>query len=120
MGAARALPEGRADLKTRFQPGQIANPHGRPRKLLGRVDEILHKHGVHPVEKLLELMPDLPPGKQAEVWLQLIVYIQPKPKDYTEERALMDELRQMSTKDLIKIAKENLPAAQAAELDAAG
>lgn len=95
-----------------WQPGQSGNPAGRPRKLLHRVDEILSKAGLHPVTELLKLLDELKPRDKAEIWLQLLSYVQAKPKELVlsdEETARM-ALENLSDDELVKMAEKFLPA----------
>lgn len=86
-----------------------ANPVGRPRgqgktpgsgrkkgslnkKTLLRVDEVLERHGTHPIDEIIALMPELMPHERVRTWLELMKYLQPvlrplevDPKDYQPE-----------------------------------
>lgn len=42
-----------------FKPGVSGNPAGRPKKLLRRVDEVLHERGIEPIAKVLGLLDQL-------------------------------------------------------------
>lgn len=42
-----------------FKPGQSGNPLGRPKKLLKRVDEVLHERGIEPVAEVLKILDKL-------------------------------------------------------------
>lgn len=92
-----------------WKPGESGNPSGRPKRLLLRVDEILHKAGKHPVAEILKLLPELKPRDQAQMWVEILPYIQAKPKDYDEEKAIIEDLKKLSTTELFRIVKENHP-----------
>lgn len=96
-----------------WKPGQSGNPNGRPKVWLTRVDEMMAKDGKHPYTELLKLLPELKPRDQAQVWLELLAYCQPKPKPIEAEKE--NELAGMSTAELVKLVKDKLP-----ELEAAG
>jgi len=49
-----------------IQPGPNRQSRGRPRKLLKRVDEILHEAGIHPAIELMKLMPQLKIKEQVD------------------------------------------------------
>lgn len=97
-----------ANLKP-WQPGVSGNPGGKPKRLLPRVDEILYKAGLNPTDELMKLMPTLRPREQAEIWLELLAYCQAKPKHHDEAKEVLDELKALSTQELLKLVKENLP-----------
>lgn len=94
-----------------WQPGSSGNPSGRAKKLINRVDEVLFKHGKHPIEELLKLIPELKPREQAQVWLDILPYVQAKPKDYDDEKAIIEDLKKLSTSELFAIVKANHPEA---------
>lgn len=39
-----------------FRPGVSGNPAGRPKKLLKRIDEVLHDRGIEPIAEVLRLL----------------------------------------------------------------
>lgn len=94
-----------------WKPGQSGNLSGRPKKWLTRVDQMLADKNLHPIEELLKLLPRLSPKDRAHVWLEVLSYCQAKPKYHDEEKDAVDELRQLSTQELLKLVKENLPEA---------
>jgi hypothetical protein len=51
------------------------------KKKLLRVDELLAEKNINPVEKALELMPELAPHQQIKVWMELASYCFPKPRE---------------------------------------
>jgi hypothetical protein len=67
-------------LQPAWKPGQSGNPGGRPKKLITRVDEILHGLKLNPTTELIALIPQLKPREQAEIWMELLSYCQAKPK----------------------------------------
>lgn len=102
-----------AHLKSPWKPGVSANPSGRPKQWLKRIDEMCTKDGKHPYTELMKLLPELKPREQAHIWLELLAYCQAKPKPIEAEKE--NELASMSTADLVKLVKEKLP-----ELESAG
>ena len=82
-----------------FKPGNSGNPTGRPKN---RVRLELDSAKKDPVKELLKLLPDLSPNKQADVWLELLSYLQGKPKDV--------ELN-LTTEEMIEILESRLPKA---------
>lgn len=88
-----------------WKPGQSGNPKGRPKKLIPRVDEILAKQKINPVDEILALMPQLKPRDQAEIWLQLIAYCQAKPQ---KSEVDPDPLEEMPTPELLALVKKHI------------
>lgn len=88
----------------KFKPGVSGNPAGRPKKLLLRIDEMCKKDNVHPYTELMKLMPLLDESDQADVWLQLLSYIQPKPK----EEPIEDEVSKLEFPQLIQEVLQSL------------
>lgn len=72
---------------------------------------MLKSDGKHPYTELMKLMPDLKPKEQAQVWIELLAYCQAKPKDYDEEKAIIEDLKKLSTSELLAMVKANLPEA---------
>lgn len=100
-----------ANQEGRFKPGQSGNIHGRPRKLLSRIDEMCHADGKHPYTELMALLPQLKPREQAEIWLQLLAYCQPKLKEQyqSEDDEEREKLKKLPMGDLLKLVKDNFP-----------
>lgn len=104
---------------TRFLPGQSGNPAGGPKRKLERVQDVLAEAGKHPVRELLALMPELRPREQAEIWVQLLSYIEAKPKEAPREAdgllgEMLKRLDGYSDQDLIKKAEEAISQLKAA------
>lgn len=96
-----------------FKAGQpSANPAGRGKNWLKSVGEKCHGLGIHPFDKVMELLPTLSNREQVQTWLELLSYCQPKPKQVEVERDPIDD---MPLPELIKVVKEALP-----ELEQAG
>jgi hypothetical protein len=47
-------------------------------QLRRRVMDVLHDAGIHPVTELLKLMPELSARDQAQTWIHLLSYTEPK------------------------------------------
>lgn len=96
-----------------WKPGQSGNPSGKNRKsLVARVDEVLASRGLNPTEEILKLMPTLPEVVQAKLWLELLAFVQGKPKEYLDDKS--PDMRQIPTSQLIEMVKANLPELEAA------
>jgi hypothetical protein len=80
---------------------------GRRKKLLKHVDEILDKKGVHPIDEVLKLMPDLSKKDQAFLWMEILAYTHAKPKAEMAEEE--NPFAGLSLEELIKLAKEQVP-----------
>lgn len=91
---------------TQWQPGKSANPGGRPKKLLARVEVTLHQAGKDPVEEILKLLPKLAPALQLKAWLELLTYVQAKPKPEVDEG---NPLTGASVEELVAIIRERNP-----------
>lgn len=92
-----------------WKPGQSGNPGGKPKKLLRRLEEVMHSRGIDPVDELLDLIPRLPEMAQAKVWLDLISYLHAKPKANEIEMQLINPIDELSTKEILKIVEEKYP-----------
>lgn len=76
-----------------FKPGVSGNPAGRPKKLLRRVDEVLHERGIEPIAVVLDHIAKLGKtrGKGAaaakkealQLWMELLPYCYARPKELT-------------------------------------
>jgi len=107
------MPNPNPSQATRFKPGTSGNIYGRPKKLLKRIDEMCHADGRHPYVELMKLLPGLKPRDQAEIWLHLLAYCEPKPKEYipTDEDLTRAQLKEMSTEELIESIRPHIPPA---------
>ncbi len=95
-----------------FKPGQSGNPSGRPKKLLARVDEMCAAEGKHPYSELMNILPELKPREQAEVWLALLSYCQAKPKEEAKQDEPDDfrkKLSEMALPALLELVKKAIP-----------
>lgn len=88
---------------TKWKKGICPNPGGRPRN---RVREGLEREGKDVVAELLALLPDLSPNKRADVWLELLSYLQGKPKEVEADK--------LTTEELVALLEERLPPKTAA------
>ena len=90
----------------KFKPGASGNPGGR-RRAFPKVEEILKKHGVNCVEEILKLLAGLEDDRdKIKVWLELLPYVHAKQR-YVEQDD--DELNDLSTAELVRLVKDNLP-----------
>ncbi len=97
---------GASNLKP-WKPGQSGNPGGKRKRVFPHVDEILHAAGVEPVKEILALLPNLKDRDQVQVWLELLPYIHAKAKPI--EDGSEDELEKLSTAELLRLVKDQLP-----------
>jgi hypothetical protein len=84
------------------------------KKKVLRVEEVLIKENINPIEEILKLIPKLQPAEQVKSYFDLLKYLQPtlkaqevNPDDYSsseedEEENLTDEL---TNEELIKLVK---------------
>lgn len=90
--------------------GVSGNPLGAKKRLLRRMEDILHLKGICPVTEVLKLIPDLNPHAQLKAWLEIIGYLYAKPKEAPiseiEETAL--NYQALPTKDLLELAKAKI------------
>jgi hypothetical protein len=64
------------------KPAGSGRKKGTPNKTkLVRVADLFAEQGINPVDKVMELLPDMRPEAQAKVWLELLSYCQAKPKE---------------------------------------
>lgn len=67
-----------------FQKGDPKPPgsgrkKGQPNRItLLRVEDFLNTKGIHPVQKILDLLPTLDPADQVKTWLHLMKYVEPE------------------------------------------
>jgi len=94
-----------SNAATRFKPGQSGNPAGRPKKILARVDELCHQAGVHPFTELMKILKEgsLEDKEKANIWLQLLSYVQGKAKTLEDDEP--SDLEKLTTAELIKLVK---------------
>lgn len=94
-----------------FEKGNNANPGGRPKQVLARVDVMCFKDDKHPYTELMKLLPSLKPREQAEIWLQILSYCQSKPKseDIDYQDTTREELKKLSINELVTLVKTKLP-----------
>lgn len=71
------------------------------------MDQLLKEAGLEPITELLKLLPELGNRDKAKVWLEILPYVHAKalPIDPNEP----NDLDKLSTAELIKLVKENLP-----------
>lgn len=62
------------------RPPNAGRKKGTPNKATLSLQQVLESHGVNPADKLLDLLPQLEPAKQADVHLRLMEFIYPKRK----------------------------------------
>lgn len=81
-----------------FKPGD-PKPEGSGRKpgvrnkaAVIKVDEVLAKNRKHPVEEILLLIPELKPHEAVKAWLELLSYMQSKPKDIVDGKSVPRDL----------------------------
>lgn len=98
----------RKDIATRFQPGHSGVPGaGRRKQLLKRVDEELRDRKISPIEKILELIPTLDNYAQLKAWLEILSYVQAKPKE-TEVAPVENVMfENISTDELVRLVQGN-------------
>ena len=69
-----------------FKPGDPKPPNSgvkkgqKQRRTLLRIEDFLLDKKIHPVQKILDLLPQLEPADQVKTWLQLIKYVEPELK----------------------------------------
>jgi hypothetical protein len=95
-----------------FPAGQSGNPSGRPKRILPRIDEILKSKNLEPLHELLQVLPNLKPRDQAQVWLEILSYCHAKPKPTVEVES--DPLKDVPTDELVRMVKEKLPELESA------
>lgn len=83
------------------------NPSGCRKKVFQYVDEILKQSGKEPIAELLKLIPTLRERDQAQIWLDILPYVHAKVKPMSDHEE--DELDKLSTAELVKLVKDNLP-----------
>lgn len=67
-----------------FRPGESGNPSGRPKgaRTKARLPDVVDKliaRGVHPVDAILDLIPELRPEQKLTAYRALLEYSCPKP-----------------------------------------
>lgn len=82
----------RSEGPHRFKPGQSGNLAGRPKKLVRRIEEVLHAAGIDPMQEVMKLIQDplMTSHTKLKTWLELFPYIYPKAR---EEQSAADNVR---------------------------
>ncbi len=76
---------------TRFKPG-VPNGGGRPKKLIRRIEEVLHSKGIDPIEEILKLIgdPQMASSTKLKTWIELLPYVYARAK---EDQSPVDKVR---------------------------
>lgn len=86
-----------------WKPGESGNPHGRPKKLLPRVEETLAKHKFDPVEYILSKLPLIEkPSEQCKIALELLGYVQARQKYNPGDHPDAEDWAKLTKEELIK------------------
>lgn len=74
-----------------------------------KIEDILIKHNVRPIEDLLKILPLLEPKDQAKIYLEMQSFIQAKPRSFEMPIPLPkpqeDEAANASTEQLLQIVR---------------
>ncbi len=84
---------------------------GRPKKLLRRVDEVLHAHGIDPIEEILKLVQDdaIHITVKLKTWIELLPYVHARAKeDPTPVDKIRETLAALTNEQLIARLEEDL------------
>lgn len=93
-----------------FKPGH-KSVGGRPKKLLRRVDEVLHAHGLDPVEEILKLLQNesIHVTIRLKTWIELLPYVYARAKeDPTPVDKIRETLAALTNEQLIARLEEDL------------
>ncbi len=86
---------------------QVGTPN---RSKILRVEEYLTSKGIHPVQRILDLLPTLDPADQVKTWLHLIKYIEPELKP---AEALLNVTPSFEEQAVLQASDEELLALEA-------
>jgi hypothetical protein len=83
-------------------------PGSKNKKSIIRVKDLLAERDINPAQKILELIPELPPWDQIDAWMDLLSYCEAKPKamefDPSEDE-FDEDFEDIETERLLKVLK---------------
>lgn len=74
---------------------------------VARTTVVMESKGLNPIEEILKLIPSLEPKEQVKAWEYIHQFVDVKPKDLPEpeEQEFDDALEELTTEELIAMAK---------------